>query len=69
MKPVAVAGNPAIPLRREDRVIAFRRRCQEAIAACDQGPKSDAEHNCLALDLGRPDLARDIDPELPLGAA
>lgn len=67
MKPVAVAGNPSIPLRREQRIAAFERRCREAIEAADHGPKTDAEHNRLALCLGRPDLTRDIDPELPLG--
>jgi len=63
----AVGGNPTIPLRREHLMARFERGCREAIEAADHGPKTDAEHNALAEKLGRPDLVRDLQDDLPLG--
>jgi hypothetical protein len=45
----------------------FLRGCRAALEACDQGPKSDAEHNELARQLQRPDLERELQDELPMG--
>jgi hypothetical protein len=45
----------------------FLRGCREALDACDNGPKTDAEHNELARRLGRPDLVRELQNELPMG--
>lgn len=53
--------------RDAERLRRFEEGCKRALEACSGPPLTDAEHNDLARRLGRPDLQRDLQRDLPLG--
>jgi hypothetical protein len=54
------------PLQQQTELMRFRRGCREALRLLDEKGATDAEHNELASQLGRPDLRRELQTDIDL---
>lgn len=60
-------GRAKSPRERQLALERFQAGCRRALETLSGPGPTDAEHNELARQLGRPDLVRELQDELPIG--